>query len=165
MVAARLTSQLPIFQSFGSGIKHVVLVLLCLSLFFAQSTPSMAGHPSNAPQGWVEICGDGGSYFIRIGEDGEDQPPTCVHCDTCLGPSVNTLGIPPLRGTVRSLPTPTAIFYSNDRSLRPDCPEQYWSACRGPPIVSTSKTMKTPLSLTFKQPAKSTTNKWFTPCV
>lgn len=165
MIAARQTSQSQIFQSCGSGIRHVLSVLLCLSLFLGQTTPSMAGHPSSASLGWVEICGDDGSYFIQIGEDGEEQSPACVHCDLCLGPAVDTQGANALWHMMRTLPAPTTIFYSIDRSQHADCPEQFWSACRGPPIVSTDKTMKTLLFRTCKKFAVTTTNNWATPCV
>ena len=165
MVAPRQTPQSQIFQSLGSGIRHVLSVLLCLSLFLSQTTPSMAGQSSTAPLGWVEICGDGGSYFIQIGEDGEEQSPACVHCDICLGPAADTQGANASWHMMRALPAPTTIFYSIDRSHRTDCPEQYWSACRGPPIVSTDKTMKTPLSLTRYELGATTPNKWAAPCV
>lgn len=165
MIAARQTLQSQTDQSFGSGVRYVLSALLCLALFLGQTMPLMAAHSSNAPLGWVEICGDDGSYFIQIGEDGEEQPLACLHCDLCLGPAAGTPETNAPWHMQRALPAPTTIFYSFDRSQRTDCPEQYWSACRGPPIVSTDNTMKTLFSLTRKELAVSALNEWGTPCV
>jgi len=120
------------------GMRWVLSIVLSLSVFLAQSIPAMADHGLNTSS-WLEICGDGGSYFIQIGEDGQEQEDECAHCDYCLTPVWDTSAVHSTNHGVSVLISFANISFTTDQAIVPVSPEQYWSACRGPPIVSVEK--------------------------
>jgi len=132
-------------RNIGSGARFFVSALVFIAIFLGQSTPSMAGHGANSASGWIEICSDGGSYFAQVDTGDGGQAPECAHCDFCSADFV-------------------IISYFNERAILPDSPEQYWSACRGPPIASIENNMTTLASLNNKEPAVRVLNTWSNPC-
>ncbi len=145
--------------------RWVLSIVLSLAVIWAQSAPVMAGHGPSGSANWVEICADGGSYFIQVGEDGQKQKPECACCDFCLLPSVDTPDAHSALLETSVLSDFTTISYSTDLSALPDSPEQYWSACRGPPIASVENNMTTPISLFSKESADVSLNTWVISCV
>jgi len=133
--------------------------LVCVALFLGQTLPAMAGNPTNTSGGWAEICGDEGSYFIQIGTNGEEpeDAPACVHCDTCLVPPLETQNTPLNQKFLTGLTGFSTISFSIAPSVLTERPEQYWSACRGPPIESTENNMTTHLFSTLLFPFDSVT--------
>jgi len=158
----------PLYQRRWSnrlGGRWVLSIMLSIAILLGQSMPLLAGHSSGPSQGWVEICGDGGSYFIRIGEDGQEQTPDCLHCVSCLASSGDASG-PPLRPqSVADQVAFTQVVHAVYQPILPDNPEQYWSACRGPPIEDIKYNMTTPTLLILQEPAVTVLNTWGTPCV
>jgi|LGOV01.1.fsa_nt_gb hypothetical protein len=142
----------------------VLSIVLAIAVLFGQSFPAMAGHGSDTSANMIEICGDGGSYFIEIGEDGQKQAPECTHCDYCLTPVGDTQAVHSTQPNELALTYFSNISYSTDPATLPDNPEQYWSACRGPPIASIEKIMTTNTSLTIKEPIGSESTAWSIPC-
>ncbi|OUS05117.1 hypothetical protein A9Q96_13555 [Rhodobacterales bacterium 52_120_T64] len=142
----------------------VLSIVLSIAVILAQSIPVMADQGSNVSATWVEICADGGSYFIEIGEDGQKQTPECTHCDFCL----TSIGeMPFLYSTDHdelALIDFSLVSYSSNQAALPDCPEQYWSACRGPPIVSVENKMISNTSLTIKESIGPDSIAWSIPC-
>ena len=118
------------------GMRWVLSVVLSITVLLGQSIPAMADHNSNMSANWVEICSDGGSYFIQIGEDGQKQAPDCAHCDYCLTAVGDAQAVYSTHHSVLALVDFTDISYSTDPATLPYSPEQYWSTCRGPPIAS-----------------------------
>jgi len=147
------------------GARWLLSVMLGITILLGQTIPLMAGHSSDSPQGWVEICGEGGSYFIQIGADGQEQAPQCVHCDTCLIPSGDAPGIQTKAPALATLVDFMQINHSEYQPVLPVNPEQYWSACRGPPIASAKYNMTTLAYLIQKTPTVTVLNTWETPCV
>ena len=145
--------------------RWIVSAVLVLAVMLAQSVPGMAMHSSNAPAGWVEICSDGGSVFIQVDEDGQEHEPACAHCEFCLPPTSELQGLNPASPNTSALTEFTAFSYSTNRVSLPDSPEQYWSATRGPPIISVENIMTPIASLLAKTPAGIPSNTWSIPCV
>ncbi len=144
--------------------RWVLSIVLSIAVLLGQSIPAMADHGSNISANWVEICGDGGSYFIQIGEDGQKQAPECAHCDYCLTPVGDAQAVHSSHHSELALNDFSNISYSTDPATLPDSPEQYWSACRGPPIASVENKMTTNTSLTIKEPIGSAVRAWSIPC-
>lgn len=144
------------------GASLVLSIVLSVIVLLAQSIPAMSTQSSGT---WIEICGEGGISVIQVNENGDEQQPECAHCDYCLLPSGDLQGV--------SVPLPsmsiqiefTAISYPSDQGGSPDSPEQYWSACRGPPIASSENNMSTFTSLDIKEPVGKTLNTWRNPCI
>lgn len=158
------TSPIQHSRSNRFDVRLVLSIVLSIAVLLGQSIPAMAGHGSNMSANWVEICGDGGSYFIEIGEDGQKQAPECTHCDYCLTPVGDTQAVHSTQHSGLALIYFTNISYSTDPAGLPDSPEQYWSACRGPPIASIENKMTTNTSLTIKEPIGSESTAWSIPC-
>ncbi|MHA1129063.1 MAG: hypothetical protein ACTSRN_08965 [Alphaproteobacteria bacterium] len=148
-------------QSNRFGIRQVLLFVLLVAVSFGQSSPSMAGNGAN----WIEICGDGGAYFIAVDEDGQKQAPECTRCDFCLTSAADSQDVRPALRSVDMQEILTNISYFVDSSALPDNPEQYWSACRGPPIMSEENNMTPTTSLSFKEPSGSSFSAGKFPCV
>ena len=146
------------------GMRWVLSIVLSIAVLLGQSIPAMADHDTNTSANWVEICGDGGSYFIQIGEDGQKQAPECAHCDYCLTPVGDAQAVHSTRHSVLVLIDFTHISYSTDPATLPDSPEQYWSACRGPPIASVKNNMTPNTSLVIKEPIGSALRARGIPC-
>jgi len=146
-------------------VRLVMSIVLAIAVLLGQSFPAMAGHGSDTSANMIEICGDGGSYFIEIGEDGQKQTPECTHCDYCLTPVGDTQAVHSTQHNELALTYFSIISYSTDPATLPDNPEQYWSACRGPPIASIENIMTTNISLTIKEPIGSESTAWSIPCV
>jgi len=144
------------------GVSLALSIVLSFVVLLAQSVPAMSGHNTAA---WMEICGDGGSYFIEVDENGEEQEQECAHCDYCLLPSSDAQGVHAASPNTSALIEFTTISYLSDRDFLPDSPEQYWSACRGPPIANSENNMSTNISLVIKEPIGAALNTWGNPCI
>lgn len=144
------------------GASLVLSIVLSVFVLLAQSIPAMSTQNMGT---WIEICGDGGISVIQVDENGDEQQSECAHCDYCLLPSGNLQGV--------SIPLPsisaqiefTTISYPSDQGVSPVRPEQYWSACRGPPIASSENNMPTFTSLDIKEPVGEALNTWRNPCI
>ncbi len=142
----------------------VLCVVLSVAVFFAQSMPmnaSVVSHGGN----WIEICGgEDGSYFIQL-EDGAPQPGPldCDHCDDCLL-MANTL-------SVNATPEWAALAPFGFGTLSFDLAqtvglagaEQYWSACRGPPLEKSGNRMPTPFILASLAHDPAISDTWSNP--
>lgn len=152
-------------QSNRFGVQWMFTVVLSIAVLLGQAIPSMAGQNDRSSASWLEICGDGGSYFILVGADGKEQAPDCEHCDFCLISTGENLSIHSTPANAASLIGFTVISYSAGQVDLPEHPEQYWSASRGPPIASTDNKMTTLASLFTKEPAAISSSEWSIPCV
>ena len=147
------------------GMRWVWGIMLSVAVLLGQSFPVMADHGSNLSAIWVEICGDGGTYFVQVDEDGQKQESECSHCDYCIVPMGDVQADnSPNHNDLASLDFTNSSYLVVPATL-PDNPEQYWSACRGPPIVSVENKMTPNTSLTIKEPNGSTFIAWSIPCV
>ena len=144
--------------------RWLLSILLSIAVIWAQSFPAMADHDSDASASWVEICADGGSYFIQVGEDGQKQTSECAHCDYCLTSVGDAKAIHSTYQSDLASNDFSNISYSSNQTDLPENPEQYWSACRGPPIVSVKNKMISNTSLAFKEPIGSVSSVWSIPC-
>lgn len=147
------------------GVRWVLSIVLSISVLISQSIPGMASQNDASLASWVEICGDGGSYFILVGADGQEQAPNCKHCDFCLVSVDEQSGVSAKSTSTSTLIDYTILTYSTGRADLPESPEQYWSANRGPPIASTDIKMTKLVSLFSKEPATNSSNIWSNPCV
>ncbi len=157
-------SRIQLSRSNRFDVRLVLSIVLAIAVLLGQSFPAIAGHGSNTSANLVEICGDGGSYFIEVGEDGQKQAPECTHCDYCLTPVGDTQAVHSTQHSELALTYFSDISYSTDPASLPDSPEHYWSACRGPPIASIENKMTTNTSLTIKEPIGSGSKAWSIPC-
>lgn len=154
-------------QAGGSNLAPRVLIRVAVLffVFLAQVFPASADHNIGGSGAWVEICGDGSTYLAQIDEDGNKHPSVCDHCVFCLVP-VSDLQTLSSGGFITAMTEDFTLFsYSIDRASRSDTPEQYWSACRGPPIASIENTMTSTTSLTLKEPIGSVVQTGVFPCV
>ena len=147
------------------NVRWVISALVSVAVLLAQPVSGDGNHGINSLDGWTEICGDGGSYFVQLDQDGQEQAPECTHCVFCVVPSadvkaVNSASI----GTLVSTDF-TLINYFADEAVLPVSPEQYWSACRGPPIASPVNNMTISTSLFDKEPFGTVSKSWRKPCV
>jgi hypothetical protein len=149
----------------AAALRLALTVVLSVFVLLGQVFPASASHGTNDTGVWVEICGEGGTYLAQLDQDEGEQSPECTHCSFCIVPSGE---LPVLHtqahDTLETIEF-TLISYSVDRSELPETPEQYWSACRGPPIVSVENNMTPTTSLTFKEPIGSAFEAWSVPCV
>lgn len=120
--------------------RFILTVMLSVFVFLAQAFPTTAAHQSVSDAGWVEICGDGGSYFIQLGDDGEIPEQECVHCDLCVVSNGETqVGISAgCSNTAQSETTHTSDLSTG--STHVETPEQFWPATRGPPLTNMDRT-------------------------
>ncbi|PCJ76117.1 MAG: hypothetical protein COA53_02330 [Rhodobacteraceae bacterium] len=144
------------------GASLVLSIVLSVIVLLAQSIPAMSTQNTGT---WIEICGDDGISIIQVDENGNKQQSECAHCDYCLLPSGNLQGVSVISPNISAPIEFTAVSYSSDQAISPDSPEQYWSACRGPPIASTEKNMSTFTSLVLKEPIREALNTWGNPCI
>ena len=138
----------------------VLSIVLSFVVLLAQSIPAMSNQNT---AGWIEICGDGGTYLLQVDENGEEQPSECVHCDYCLAPSGDAQGVHTMPASASVSIEFTTISYPSVRNALSDSPEQYWSACRGPPIASVENNMTPLASLFIKEPAGMASKSWGKP--
>ena len=160
-----MTSQERRRRSKCFGARWMLSIVLSFSVLLGQSIPGMAGQNDVSSANFVEICGDGGSYFILVGADGQEQAPDCVHCDFCLVSTGDHQGVYITPTSSAALIGFTTIPFSTGRADLPESPEQYWSASRGPPIASTVNKMTNLASLFNKESAANFSNTWSNPCV
>lgn len=147
------------------GMRWVLFFVLSIAVLLGQSTATMAAHGPSTSANWVEICADGGTYFVQIGEGGQKQAPECAHCDYCLTPIGDAKAVHSPHHSDLALNEFSNISYSSDQASLPDSPEQYWSACRGPPIASIENNMTTNISLAIRELIGSVSAAWSIPCV
>lgn len=147
-------------QGLRALVDWVLCVVLSVAVFFAQSMPMNAESGS-----WMEICGgEDGSYFIQL-DNNAPHPASgdCEHCDSCLLMS-NTL-------TVNITPEWAVFAPSGIGALSFDLAqtvglagaEQYWSACRGPPLEKSGNRMPTILILASLAHAPAISDTWSNP--
>ena len=142
---------------------QIVAVLIALSVFLAQAMPMAASHGAGAGD-WITICSGEGIKLIQLDGDDPNQGE-CSHCSYCLISGNN------FQGNLVSHPGTliasnfTNIIYGNPQTIGLAGPEQYWSACRGPPIASKNSIMTTPVSLPIKEQIRVVSNAWSVPCL
>ena len=146
------------------AMRWVLSIVLSIAVLLGQSNAVMADHGSSTSANWVEICSDGGTYFVQIGEDGQKQTPECNHCDYCLTPVGDAQALHSAHHSDLALNDFSNISYSSDQASLPGNPEQYWSACRGPPIASVENNMTTNISLTIEERNGTVSTAWSIPC-
>jgi|LGVF01.2.fsa_nt_gb hypothetical protein len=149
----------------AAALRLALTVVLSVFVLLGQVFPASASHGTSDSGAWVEICSDGGTYLAQLDQGEDEQSPECTHCSFCIVPSGE---VPVLHTQAHGTLEPiefTLISYSVDRSELPETPEQYWSACRGPPIVSVENNMTPTTSLTIKEPIGSAFEAWSVPCV
>lgn len=117
-------------------------IVFSAAILMAQALPAVAGLMPNGSGIWVEICSDGETYLAEIGSESE-KSHECSHCQLCLAWSsdLQLFAVPEAGRTQRDYAT---AIHSFDLARLNAGPEQYWSLCRGPPILSVEKQM-TPL--------------------
>lgn len=160
-----LTSQERHPRSKCFGARWMLSIVLSISVLLGQAIPGMAGQNDLSSANLVEICGEGGSYFILVGADGQEQALDCVHCDFCLVSTGDHHGVYIMPTSSAALIGFTTITFLTGWADLPESPEQYWSASRGPPIASTEYKMTKLASLFNKEPAVISLNTWSIPCV
>ncbi len=125
---------------------RLVLAIVCsVAIVLGQAMPAMAGFASNGSGIWVEICSDGKTYLAEIGQEGE-KSHECTHCPLCLVWN-GDLQLSHPSDSSRTQPDYTTATHSFDLAKLNAGPEQYWSLCRGPPILSVEKHMTSQVSL------------------
>lgn len=151
----------------ANGFRQCFAVFVSLILLVAHSLPVAAGFGGNAPSGWIEICGGGGSYLVQMDEgspyDTTEHEADCTHCPFCLVPFNTSFGSLPVDLNTLTPIGFTKITFSAAQTVQPAAPEQYWSACRGPPIANIENNMTTH-SLPALMLAQAVSNTWSTPC-
>lgn len=125
-----------------TSLRLVLAIVFSVVIILGQAMPAMAGFASNGSGIWVEICSDGETYLAEIGQEGE-KSHECTHCPLCLVWN-GDLQLSHPSDTARAQPDYTTAIHSFDLAKLNAGPEQYWSLCRGPPILSVEKHM-TPL--------------------
>lgn len=147
----------------------LVAILASLTLLIAQALPLAASATQGASGGWIEICGDGGSFFIQLDDDAPQTPAPvsdCTHCPFCLVPFNTALGLdatntfPALKMffTRMQFPAPAPEFVNVANT--------YWPACRGPPLLKMDNIMKTKnSSLSALEQTLLTSDTWGFPCL
>lgn len=160
-----MTAQTRHLRSNCFGARWILSFVLSISVLLGQSLPGMAGQFDVPSVNLIEICGDGGSYFILVGVDGQEQAPDCEHCDFCLVSTGDHQAVHFTQTGNSAQFKFTTFNFSMGRADLPESPEQYWSASRGPPIASTDIKMTKLVSLFNKEPAAYSSNIWSNPCV
>lgn len=126
-------------QSLDWHVQLLHTAMLALAVLLAQVLPMQAAQSDG---GWMEICGgDEGSYFVQLEDGSSGQEHGCTHCSACLLATSTATTIPPkidnLILQLKLIDVPLAVQLTPVTSH----PEQYWSACRGPPLEGTEKSM------------------------
>ena len=136
-----------------------VVVLLSVVILLGQAFPAMSKTSSM----WIEICGDGGSYLAEI-ETSEGEPTQeCAHCEICTLPVFDSYEMA-FAGGGESLPLAIKMIgWVSLLSDNPENPEQYWSACRGPPLVDVDKKMIPTRASFYEEYAGRAINLWGAP--
>lgn len=165
MKSHKRTSTIQGIRSKRFDMRWVLSFVLSVAVLLGQSIPAMADHGASTSANWIEICGDGGSYFIEVGEDGQKQAPECAHCDYCLTSVGDAQAVHAPHHSALVQTDFINLSYSIDPAALPDNPEQYWSACRGPPIMSVENNMTTIISLYLKEPFGSAFEAGKSPCI
>ncbi|WP_457649107.1 hypothetical protein [Profundibacter sp.] len=145
------------------GAHQIAAVLVALSLFLAQTMP-MAASVSASEGGWISICSGDGVKLIQMDGDIPNQGER-NQCPYCLISSNDLQGNLVLHAGILNTPNFTKIIYGNPQTIGLTGPEQYWSACRGPPIASKNSSMTTPSSLPVKEQIRVLPNAWSAPCL
>lgn len=134
-------SSTPVAHGLGAVTGWFICAVLSLALVFAQSMPMSASVSGDGT--WIEICGgEDGSYFIQQ-DDGTPQhtPMECVHCDGCLMVS-NISNAHEPSDWFLSVPLGAShVIFSPAQTTGLAGAEQYWAACRGPPLQNTGNRM------------------------
>jgi hypothetical protein len=147
----------------------LVAILASLTLLVAQAMPLAASGNQGASGGWIEICGDGGSFFIQL-DDENPQPPVpvsgCNHCPFCLVPFNTSLGL----DAPNTFPV-MEMYFARIRFPAPapgfvNAANTHWPACRGPPLLKMDNNMKTKNhSLSAQEQTSLTFDTWGVPCL
>lgn len=145
-------------------VRWVLLVVLSITILLAQSAPGIADHNSNLSVNAGEICADDGRHLLRAGDHDQAQLHECDNCDYCLNATGGAQAIHPLLNNAFVLIDTFNISYPDSHTILPDNPEQYWSACRGPPIASLENNMISNTSLAIKELAGTVTTARGVPC-
>lgn len=152
------------------GVAQLFSVLVSVVLLIAQMLPVAASFSNSPSGGWIEICGENGASFVQLEAGaftGDVQSPEhetdCTHCPFCLVPFNTVSGAFSPRLTTQTLLAFTKINFAAALVVNPSAPEQYWSACRGPPVPNTEKNMTAYSSSAPKQ-AWTVSNTWGFPC-
>lgn len=144
------------------GAHQIVAALVALSVFLAQALPMAASYGAGEGD-WIVICSSEGAKLIQLDGDDPNQGE-CSHCSYCLISDHNAQGnMIPHSGTLTSFDF-TNIIYGNPQTIGLTGPEQYWSACRGPPIASKNSIMIASISLPTKEQIQGISNAWGAPC-
>ncbi len=145
------------------GAHQIVAALVALSIFLAQAMPMAASHGAGEGD-WIVICSGEGIKLIQQDGDNPNQGE-CNHCPYCLISSNNFQGnLVPHPGILTSSNF-TKIIYGNPQTIGLTGPEQYWAACRGPPIANKNSIMTAPFSLPIKEQILVVSNAWSAPCL
>ncbi len=144
-----------------SHMRWMLSFVLAFAVFIGQSTPFMAQHGGI----WVEICGDGSSYFIQLEQEDKIPANDCDHCSSCLVASSSFQGLNAVNlGAFARLKFTTTNFLTVRERL-PEGPEHYWAANRGPPITKVTNIMTTFTSILFIEPVEMALLPWGEPWV
>ena len=151
---------LPGFFRWGANAVLAVVVLL------AQVLPMNAGHGGGSGD-WLEICGgEDGSYYIQLDDGSELPAPTeCQHCDACML-FTGANGLTTIRDQFLQAPSDYGVaVFGVAQTAGLAGSEQYWAACRGPPLENSGKIM--PRKPTLASYADGTVNSdtWSAPCI
>ena len=143
---------------------RIVATIVVLAIFLAQTLPMAASHSAGGGGDWIVICSDDGAKLIQL-DDTDPKQGECNHCSFCLISSNTLQGdlTPYLAILMHS--NFTNISFGRAQTIGLTGPEQYWSACRGPPIASIDNKMTTLFSLLIKEQVQVVSNAWSTPCL
>ncbi|MBV1863043.1 MAG: DUF2946 family protein [Rhodobacteraceae bacterium] len=165
-----LTQHLGKRRARNRGVAQLFSVFVSVVLLVAQMLPVAASFSSGPSAGWIEICGETGASFIQLEAGaftGDSQPPEheadCTHCPFCLVPFNTVYGAFSPQVTGQNLLAFTKINFAAALIVNPRAPEQFWSACRGPPVPNTENNMTTH-SLPALPLARAVSNTWGIPC-
>jgi len=126
----------------SGGYLRAVMSVLAILFLAAQTPQSMALAGGSGTSILVEICSEGETYLAPI-ERGQTGPSkTCAHCSDCgLATGSSTGFIILSGGLAASFAFDAVVFLARAEPNLP-APEQYWSPCRGPPIMHKKELMK-----------------------
>lgn len=120
-------------------LRYFSTVILSLAVLLGQVLPMQADH-SNA--GWMEICGgEDGSYFVQLADGSGGQGQECTHCSACMLAGSSPASTPPKIAGLTLEPKLIELPLATHPAPVTSHPEQFWSACRGPPLEGTEKSM------------------------
>lgn len=145
------------------GAHQIAAVLVALSLFLAQAMPMAASHSASEGD-WTTIRSGEGVKLIQM-DGGNPNQGEGNHCPYCLISSNDFQGNLVPHAGILTASNFTKIIYGNPQTIGLTGPEQYWSACRGPPIASKNSSMTTPSSLLVREQIRVLSNAWSAPCL